>query len=108
VKLYFGGAEMGSHRRLLDEFGVKHVALSYMGLRERNQMKKPWLITEQKVPFPSYMSVFLDSGTHKINRNPEIESDEIEEISFRVRSSWLCGTRHGASRTCMRWLPSTS
>jgi hypothetical protein len=85
VRLYFGGAEMGSHRRLLDEQGVRNVALSYMGLRERNQMKKPWLISEQKVPFPSYMSVFLDSGTHKINNKPDVEPDEIEELAEHYR-----------------------
>jgi hypothetical protein len=50
MRLYFGGAEIGSHRRLLDEYGVKHVALSYMGLRQRTQMKKPWLISEQRTP----------------------------------------------------------
>jgi hypothetical protein len=85
MRLYFGGAEIGSHRRLLDEYGVKHVALSYMGLRQRTQMKKPWLISEQRTPFPSYMSIFLDSGTHKINTKPEIESDEIEELAENYR-----------------------
>lgn len=81
MRLYFGGAEINSHRLLLDEAGVQHVAMSYMGLRRRNQLKKPWRIEDQKVPFPSYMSVFLDSGAYTINGDENVEKDEIEEIN---------------------------
>ncbi len=81
MRLFFGGAEIGSHRKLLDEQGVQHVSMSYMGLRRRNSLSKPWLIAEQKIPFPAYMSVFLDSGAYTVNANEEIETSEIEEIN---------------------------
>jgi hypothetical protein len=78
VRLYFGGAEMGSHLKLLEEAGVKHVSMSYMGLRRRNQMKRQWLVKDK---FPSYMSVFLDSGAYTLNAHEDVEADEIEEIN---------------------------
>jgi hypothetical protein len=78
VRLYFGGAEIGSHRNLLDEAGVQHVAMSYMGLRRRVKFSRPWMIKDK---FPSYMSVFLDSGAYTVNADDSIESAEIEEIN---------------------------
>src|SRR5688572_191498 len=56
--------------------------MSYMGLRRRNQLKKPWLIADQ---FPGYMSVFLDSGAYTVNANEDIETGEIEEIAEHYR-----------------------
>jgi hypothetical protein len=78
VKLYFGGGEIGSHRAILEDAGVKHVAMSYMGLRRRVKFHKPWVIAEK---FPSYVSVFLDSGVYTINDKDDITPDEIEEIN---------------------------
>lgn len=78
MRLYFGGGEIGSHRTLLDEQGVQHVAMSYMGLRRRVKFTRPWLIKDK---FPSYMSVFLDSGAYTINADASIEQAEIEEIN---------------------------
>jgi hypothetical protein len=78
VRLYFGGAEIGSHRTLLDEAGVQNVSMSYMGLRRRVKFSRPWLIKDK---FPSYVSVFLDSGAYTINADEEIEKSEIEEIN---------------------------
>jgi hypothetical protein len=78
LRLYFGGAEIGSHRAILDEAGVQHVAMSYMGLRRRYKFVKPWVISEK---FPSYVSVFLDSGAYTINGKEEVTEDEIEEVN---------------------------
>lgn len=79
MRLYFGGAEIGSHRALLEEAGVQHVAMSYMGLRRRVKFARPWLIKDK---FPAYMSVFLDSGAYTLNATEEeIATAEIEEIN---------------------------
>jgi hypothetical protein len=77
VRLYFGGGEIGGHRTLLAEEGVRNVSMSYMGLRRRVKFSRPWLIKDK---FDSHTSVFLDSGTYTINGSTDVESDEIEEI----------------------------
>jgi hypothetical protein len=77
VRLYFGGAEIPSHLRLLDEAGVQNVSMSYMGLRRRNKFVKPWLVKDR---FPVDMSVFLDSGAYTLNTKEDIPESEIEEI----------------------------
>lgn len=65
MKLYFGGAEVPSHKKTLEENGVTHVYLSYMGLRRRVKFKRPWLIAEK---FPEHTHVLLESGTYTVNR----------------------------------------
>jgi hypothetical protein len=77
VRLYFGGGEIGGHRALLAEEGVRNVSMSYMGLRRRVKFSRPWLIKDK---FESYTSVFLDSGAYTINGAADVEADEIEEI----------------------------
>lgn len=77
MRLYFGGAEIGSHRTLLEEEGVRNVALSYMGLRRRVKFVRPWLIKDK---FSSYQSVFLDSGAYTVNTSEDITTEEIEEV----------------------------
>jgi hypothetical protein len=78
VRLFFGGAEIGSHRTLLDEADVRNVSMSYMGLRRRVKFARPWLIKDK---FPQYVSVFLDSGAYTVNADESIETAEIEEIN---------------------------
>ena len=65
VKLYFGGAEVPSHKKTLEENGVNFVYLSYMGLRRRVKFKRPWLLGEK---FPEHVHVLLDSGAYTVNR----------------------------------------
>lgn len=74
MRLYFGGAEIGSHRDILAERDVRHVAMSYMGLRRRVKFAKPWLIEEK---FRPGTSVFLDSGAYTINAQTD-KWDEVE------------------------------
>lgn len=78
MRLYFGGGEIGSHRALLDEAGVQHISMSYMGLRRRVKFSRPWLIEDK---FPSYVSVFLDSGAYTINADEDTETSDVEEIN---------------------------
>ena len=68
MRIYYGGAEVPSHRKLLAECGVKTVALSYVGLSRRVKFARPWAIEDH---FPQDMQVFLDSGAYSINRKGE-------------------------------------
>lgn len=79
MKLFFGGGEINTHRDLLVEEGVRNIAMSYVGLGRRGKfVKKPWRVTER---FPSYVSVFLDSGAYTLNKATDTHTpDEIEEI----------------------------
>lgn len=65
MHLYLGGAEIPGWRTLLNEQGVEHVAMSYMGLRRRIKFTKPWLIADK---FPDHQKVFLDSGAYTVNK----------------------------------------
>lgn len=78
MRLFFGGAEIGTHRAILQEIGVKNVAMSYMGLRRRVKFSKPWNVAEK---FDPWVSVFLDSGAYTINADPE-EQDPDELIGI--------------------------
>lgn len=78
MKLYFGGAEIPSHRKLLTEAGVTTLSLSYVGLSRRVKFARPWLISEH---FEEGQDVFLDSGAFSVNRNKAITRDEAEQIA---------------------------
>lgn len=67
--IYYSGAEIPGWRRVMVANGVKHGALSYMGLRRRTKFIKPWLIRE-KVTEP--LGILLDSGGHTLNARPDI------------------------------------
>ena len=81
MRLYFGGSEIGSHRRLLAERNARNIAMSYMGLRRRVKFSKPWLIEEKFASADWRPSVFLDSGAYTINGETEKwEDTELTEI----------------------------
>lgn len=65
MHIYMGGAEIPGWRTLLEERGVEHVAMSYMGLRRRQKFTKPWLASEK---FPDFQKIFLDSGAYTVNK----------------------------------------
>jgi hypothetical protein len=69
MKLYLAGAEVPSHRNLLIAAGAPHVALSFVGLRRRVKLVRPWNLREK---FPQATSIFLDSGAFTVNsKDPE-------------------------------------
>jgi hypothetical protein len=80
MKLYFGGAEVPSHKKTLEENGVTHVYLSYMGLRRRVKFKRPWLIKDK---FPEHTHVLLESGTYTVNRGvgDQLESSALVDLA---------------------------
>lgn len=70
MDLYFGGAEISSHRSLLAKEGVEHVSMSYIGLRRTTKFVRPWVIADR---FPEEQKVFLDSGAYTVNKAPDDE-----------------------------------
>lgn len=72
MRLFLAGTEIGSHRSLLADLGVKHVALSYMGLRRRVKFSKPWMLDEK---FDPEAQIFLDSGAYTVNKDDAEYSD---------------------------------
>ena len=80
MKLYFGGGEVPSHRKLLAANAVTHVSLSYFGLKRRLTLKRPWLVEEK---FPAWQHVLVDSGAHSINKHAaDYEGHEEEIVQF--------------------------
>jgi hypothetical protein len=80
LRLYYGGSEIPGWRTLLTESGVKDVALSYMGLRRRTQLKRPWRISDK---YADDMNVFLDSGAFTVNTKPGKYSDgDLRDLSI--------------------------
>lgn len=65
MKIYYGGAEVPSHRTLLAEEGIENVSLSFMGLRRRTKLTKPFLLEEK---FPADQNIFVDSGAYTLNK----------------------------------------
>ena len=78
MKLYYGGAEVPSHRQWLQDAGVTHVYLSYMGLRRRIRRLAAWRIADK---IPPGMHVLLDSGCHTINKKEDHDLAELAEIA---------------------------
>jgi hypothetical protein len=79
MKMYYGGAEIPSHRQLLGKLEVPHVALSYMGLRRRTKRTESWLVADN---FPADQAVLIDSGCHTLNREGvEVAQSEISSIA---------------------------
>lgn len=75
MKLYYGGAEVPSHRKWLQDAGIDHSYLSYVGLRRRLKFARPWLIKDK---FPGEMHVLLDSGAHTYNKQEAEDQDSAE------------------------------
>lgn len=80
---YLGGAEVPSHRKLMNESGATHVALSYMGLRRKVKFARPWVIADK---FNDDIKIFLDSGGYTVNRGDDKYSQrELMDIADHYR-----------------------
>jgi hypothetical protein len=79
VKLYFQGAHLPTYRNLIKETGVGSSSLSYLGLRNRTNFGKPWLVSKY---FPEGHSLFVDSGCQVLNndKEPRYTDEELLEI----------------------------
>lgn len=78
--MFYGGAEIPGHRKLLAQQGIEHVSMSYMGLRRRVKFVKPWNVADQ---FDlDQQSVMVDSGCHTLNREGvSVTPAEIQDIA---------------------------
>lgn len=79
MKLYFGGSEIPSHRKVLREVGAHNASLSYMGLRRRIKHTDQWFLADK---FPEDMHLLLDSGAYTVNKAGDTHShEELQTIS---------------------------
>lgn len=77
MDLYFGGTEQRMWRDLLRSEGVKHVSLSYIGLRRR--IKDPANL-DLAAMYPGQY-VYLDSGAFTLNNDNTVSSDTAWELA---------------------------
>lgn len=78
MDLYFGGAEQGAWRELLYDNGVRHMSLSFMGLRRRVKRLDRWRLADK---FPADVKVYLDSGAFTLNKpGSEVTAEQAAEI----------------------------
>ena len=84
MDLYFGGTEQGMWRNLLYDEGVRHMSLSFMGLRRRVKRLDRWRLADK---FPADVKVYLDSGAFTLNRPDSpvsaAEAAELRESYFQ-------------------------
>lgn len=65
MDLFFGGTEQGVWRDLLYDNGVRHMSLSFMGLRRRVKRLDRWRLEDK---FPEDVLIYLDSGAFTLNK----------------------------------------
>lgn len=73
MDLYFSGGETPDHRKRLIAAGVKHIAISYWGLRKRIVNPKEWSIAER---FPADVKILLDSGAFSASKKADYTDDD--------------------------------
>lgn len=77
MEIYLGGTEQKMWRTLLQNEGIEHVSLSYIGLRRRIKDPSSWSIAEHYAG----QKVFLDSGAATLNRKEDTDADEAYELA---------------------------
>lgn len=77
MDLYFAGCEQPGWRALLYREGVRHVSLSWFGLKRRRN-PRGFLISEN---FEEDTKVFLDSGAYSVNKDAQVTQDEAYELA---------------------------
>ena len=84
MDLFYGGCEQGTWRDLLYDNGVRHMSLSFMGLKRRVKRLDRWRLADK---FPSDVKVFLDSGSFTLNKDGSsisvAEAAELREEYFQ-------------------------
>ncbi len=95
LKLYLAGGEVSSHRTLFDLNNVEHVSLSYVGLARRVKFARPWSIADH---FPEYQNIFLDSGTHTLNKP---DSGVTEDEAYDMAAAYMAFAMENLPRLTM-------
>lgn len=84
MRLYLAGGEVPSHRKLLNEAQAPHVTLSFLGLRRRVKLARPWLLADK---FHENASIFLDSGAYSVNtRSEDYSQRELKDLALSYRA----------------------
>lgn len=84
MDLYFGGTEQGAWRDLLYAEGVRHMSLSFMGLRRRVKRLDRWLLDQK---YPEDVLIYLDPGTFTLNKpGSQITAAEAETLEHEYRT----------------------
>ena len=87
MDLYFGGAEQPAWVTLLYDNGVRHMSLSFMGLRRRVKRLDRWRLADK---FPADVKIYLDSGAFTLNKQGSsisaAEAAELRESYFQFVS----------------------
>lgn len=95
MKLYFGGSEVPSHRKLLAEENVANVSLSYVGLRRKVQFARPWTLEDH---YPPAQHIFLDSGCYTLNKPA---SKVTEQEAMHLATGYMAFARAELDRVDM-------
>lgn len=95
MKLYFGGSEVPSHRKLLAEEHVPNVSLSYVGLRRKVQFVRPWTLEDH---YPPEQRIFLDSGCYTLNKPG---STVTEQEALHLATAYMAFARASIDRVDM-------
>lgn len=84
MDLFFGGCEQGAWRELLFENGVRHMSLSFLGLKRRVKRLDRWRLEDK---FPGDAIIYLDSGTHTLNKpGAQTTAAEAEALESEYRA----------------------
>lgn len=80
MELYQGGCEINAFGHLLEDIGVRTVAISFMGLRRRIKHLDNVDLADR---FEDDTKILLDSGCHTINSAPDkqFSDEELKEIA---------------------------
>lgn len=81
IKLFFAGSEIPGWRTLLHDRGVRHMAMSFVGLGRRVKKTDAWELAGK---FPADTEVFVESGAYTLNkRNDVLAVDELNNLIDR-------------------------
>lgn len=95
MRLFFGGSEVPSHRKLLAEEKVANVSLSYVGLRRKVQFARPWTLEDH---YPPDQHIFLDSGCYTLNKP---DSKVTEQEAMHLATGYMAFARAELDRVDM-------
>jgi len=79
VRLYYAGAEVPSHRKVLREIDVTNVALSFIGLQRRVKNTAGWKVAEK---FPDGTNILIDSGAYTVNKDEDDKYSQADLLAI--------------------------
>lgn len=86
MRIYYAGAEVGSHRDRFDELDIKNVSLSFMGLGRRVKHRLNWKVAEK---LEGKYNVFLDSGAYTVNNAIGTDKEYTEDALYDLAAEYM-------------------